>query len=1103
MDLQSLLNQGGSGLTTDDLLALQHCDNNEKLNKLNGVVFDYPSSSIDTYRFFDAFIQLVLSIQDDDDEFGLQYANTMIISALRTCINGLLQQEGFQWLVSYPTYLSEKTWLLLESRSDTTFLNYLYGLTLGLKKQDSISYETWVRSILYFLRAKVPPLTCHIWLNFTYLDDRHQGQVGARAAFLAAMEDGFSSTLPAFMETMTGATRYSLINTLETGLGGTLIRDPYTQKDITSAVAALEHSIRSHRTSYPLLAQELNRFLIKHVNAELVRKPAKLSEKRSNQNYLITRYPNLITKSSFDDLPLVDDTQSRLFQQAKRRWVQAMGVFLPDDFGIFLQRLVVSLYPSKNTCILDSVLVDWAARDPFGCHLVLIVDSVMRLMNSYNYDKTWSPYNSWIQAFELTGDGKGLVTTEGYNIKTGAEINLSKFSTKHDAVIVKGLGKILQQMTLRSTPTSSTWMVDCLLVASPDVIRQYFDWLIQQVNQEFDTGKLTEHNIMPFASHLHGILARQDLYPIAPFVVPSLLRRASEHTLAWMIQKKTDRVGYLKTDSASRRYPSGQIIAVYFDGGTDLSSKHLVSDLLRHKTRNYMDYLLTYLLNKSRQCEPTQKGTQSWLSRHFMEAILLEASNNSTIGDGQQQEQQQQQYSVAAGLYRRLLQDHTTFEWIFTTPYLAVDSMHISINYKYTNIVKTHTVMSLRETGMATLLHCVTQLDDSRQQHLTGIWMDLWTTGGKTMGSDIMDLQQETRLCVPDSMVLQCIGLYDQAPVIMRQMMEQFMKLSIQTRLHNGKGQVETTGQQQTFNEKVMDLLMLSDAPEVDGLLDLYLQLSYTFEATSETDQEEMVQAVVTTLIELTGEFDVLFKYPLYQKSSGRQLAGPKPEPTRTLDEFDEYTRIAESGTTSSSENSTDEWFENNNNINNNNSNDNTLISGKSRRLRQSLLQKQGKKHGSLAKALVEKKMDEQQWTKRRRRYDHPQDDDDQVHQQRRKRQTSERSITSKEESDRLIQNEVLVTLLQRLLNFILVVVSGADESSLCPAARKSVRNKMVRNYLLYESLATLNQHSEMPAHILNDIQVIIDISIDSLDKDGDTVTPTVIQRILTPPSLE
>lgn len=273
MDLSSLLNQGDSGLSIGDLYSLQRCDNNEKLNKLNGVVFDYPSNSTDTYRFFDAFIQLVLSIQDDGDEFGTQYANTLIISALRTCINGLLQQEGFHWLVSYPSHLSDKTWTLLESRSDTTFLNYLYGLALGLNKQDSIPFDTWVQSLLHFLRAKVPALTCHMWLNFAYLDDRHrllgQRQPSARAAFLGAMETGFSDTLYALLLTMTGSDNLSLLSKLESGLGGTLLRDPCTYADIMLAVGSLEHSIQTFRTNYPLLAYELRRYIKNQISAGL------------------------------------------------------------------------------------------------------------------------------------------------------------------------------------------------------------------------------------------------------------------------------------------------------------------------------------------------------------------------------------------------------------------------------------------------------------------------------------------------------------------------------------------------------------------------------------------------------------------------------------------------------------------------------------------------------------------------------------------------------------------------------------------------------------------------------------------------------------------
>lgn len=807
-----------------------------------------------------------------------------------------------------------------------------------------------------------------------------------------------------------------------------------------------------------------------------------MEEGRTKRDYMIGRYPTLVAEDLLGDQPLAPDSRSRLFEQAKKRWIHATGVLRPDDFDQFLQQLIVTLYPSKKRCILDSVLVDWAVRDPFGCHMQLIVDSIMRLINSFNYNKKWAPYTPWIEAFDLTGSGR--TTQAGYNIKTGAEINLSKFSTKHNAAVVKGLGKLLQQMTLRATSsTAESWIVDCLLVSSPDVIQSYFDYLVQQVNQEFQADKLHELNIMTFASHLHGILARQEIYPIAPFVVPSLLRRASEHTLAWIIQRKTDRVLYVKTDRGSQRYHSGQSVVIYFDEGTDLSSKHLVTDLLRNKTKNYMDYLLTYLRQRSKLSDHSQQGTQSWFSRHFMEAILVEAAAN----DGHQ-------HSVASELYQQLLRDHSTFKWVFTVPYVAADAMHMGAQLKKTNLVKNHTFMPIRDTGMATLLHCVTQLGESQQQRLTQVWKDLWISPT----ADVVGDDSGGRLCVPDLMVLQCIGLYDQAPVIMRQMMERFMMLGIQARtdiINKENDNSDIAARHATFNERIMDLLMLSDAPEVDGLLDLYLQLSYTSAGTSEADQDEMVQAVVDTLIELAGECDIFFKYPVYLKACGRQPAvTPKHEPAPPLDEFDEYTRMAETGSASKENHSTDEWSDSSGTVN-------TPLSGKSRRLRQTLSQKQRKKQASLAKALMVQKMDElqqQQESKKRRRKQNSQDG--------RKRHKMDPSkseamaLSTKEENDRNSWYETLITLLQRLVNFILVVVSDADENSLCPMARKALRNKIVRHFLLYEPLATLAHLSDLPTNILNDIQVIIDISIDSLEKDGDTVTPGIIQRILSPP---
>ncbi|KAI8097185.1 uncharacterized protein BX664DRAFT_383500 [Halteromyces radiatus] len=1043
MDLSSLLNQGGSGLSTEDLIALQYCDSSEKLNKINNAAFRYPSNTSETYHFFDIFVQLVLSIHDADDEFGVQYTNTVIIGALRSCISGLLQQEGFNWLLDYPYHLSINTWNLLHSTSVTTFLIYLYGLSLGLKKQHTVSVSTWASSILQFLRVKLPLITCHIWLNFCHLEEQQQ-DTDIKTTFLFTMESTFWEQLTDVLVLLENGNALELTEKLENQLGGTLLRKHFTKNEMTLALISLENMIRSQQARYPRLTHLLNLFVYRHAykgisNQRQSKKSKKQMKNKQQPKKEISLDINVnpLARNMLCDISLDHGTRSLILQQRTQGWVQQMGILSPADFDMYLQNLIHDHYPSEKKFVLDMVLVDWAARDIFGCHMELIINTLINLLGSTTYNMRLAPYYAWIQAFNLTYDDTISPATTAYNIKTGAEINISQFNTKHDMILVNGLSKILQRMTLQSSPSTKTWTMDCLRVASPAIVERYVHWLTQQLNQEFENKE--GNNIgqeSSFSSHLQSALINRNTLSYASVVVPTLLRESSDDTLAWLVQKKTQRV-------VSTAAGAGRILLEYFGEGTHLSSQFLVVDLLRCKTKNYMDTLFDYLCDNMKDTNSDSKVSRSWFYRHFLETLLSEAAND-LMKNGQQQQQQTASPNVASQLYHQLLESPAHFEWFYTIPCTTEPLDIIGLASSYIWTTDYHLLLSVRDSGMASLLQCMTRLSGSEQQHLIIAWRNLWTTSTTTTLG--MNLNKERRqLAVPIRWILQCVGLYDQAPPLAKQMMEEFLKIGIQTRIHGHEIIVDTVGQSETFTEQVMDLLMISDAPEIDGLFDLYLQLCQDVQGTNDIDQEDMVQTMVNTLISLSEELKLQYEY--IGMDSG-YLTGVKDMDTH-MTSGGESSGLTDSDTGYNSKTGTE------------------VVLGvvKSRKLRQSLLQEeeQQQKQG--------KKFKRQVISRKKR----------QKLRQRLKQRLEQNEKKSTEQA-----KNVMLILVQRLLNFLLVVLSESDGNSLCPKARLSIRDKLVRNLLLYEPLMTLTHLTELPADILDDVQLVIDISLNYLQKSND-----------------
>lgn len=271
MDLGSLLNQGESNLAIQDLHdLLEEPENHVKLNRISGSSFVYPASSEQTYDYFDVFIQVLLSIQYTDEAYGYQYTKTIVLEALRSCINGILQQYGLSWLIRFPHQLSEKTWALLHANPDSTILIYLYGLILGLAgKPGLVPLQDWCSSLVRFIKSSTAVIVCHIWLNCWAMDDTHD-DIMSKVLFMNNLEEALRQSLlddddkssfkrlsecvSEVIWALNAAQVNFLSSSVDQQLGSTLWRPPFSSDEMVLAFSALETAVKKSYLDYPQIA---------------------------------------------------------------------------------------------------------------------------------------------------------------------------------------------------------------------------------------------------------------------------------------------------------------------------------------------------------------------------------------------------------------------------------------------------------------------------------------------------------------------------------------------------------------------------------------------------------------------------------------------------------------------------------------------------------------------------------------------------------------------------------------------------------------------------------------------------------------------------------
>lgn len=265
MDLSSLLNnQKEANLSLKDILhLLSDPDSSVIIEKVRtSTAFIYPAQKAESFIFFDRFIQLLLSIDLEDDPFSSQYTKSIIIDAFRKCVNGLLQQHGNGWLIEVSYYITPKTWVALRKQSDVTILVYLYGLVLTAGTAGT-SIE-WIKAMMQFMHCNYVGIITHLWLTCCCTmeeNERVDGNI-VQELFLRTLDDRLKCeplyTTDVAKRLFTILKRKDtlyLTTHVDQYLGNALARPEFTKDAFIVGYLGLENACRMQINQYPYISR--------------------------------------------------------------------------------------------------------------------------------------------------------------------------------------------------------------------------------------------------------------------------------------------------------------------------------------------------------------------------------------------------------------------------------------------------------------------------------------------------------------------------------------------------------------------------------------------------------------------------------------------------------------------------------------------------------------------------------------------------------------------------------------------------------------------------------------------------------------------------------
>lgn len=546
-----------------------------------------------------------------------------------------------------------------------------------------------------------------------------------------------------------------------------------------------------------------------------------LEERTENDNLLLNK--ELLESWTADKY-----AQAQSIRKGTLFWIQKMTSMTPAIFDIHLKKAILQHYPADRKTVLDLLLADWTARDRFHRHLDFVADIMVSLLSKKSYNKRSAPYYAFVQLFNIPDEhhqqDNESADASYYETKSGAYIDLSQFSNCSDKVLMNGCCRLLQRMTRgNASQHVQDWVGDCLQNASSDIVQYYVGWLAQGLNAELES-KRTPACFAPFLK-----VALSSCVSLSAYVVPTLLHIFTFESIQWLLKQGE---------------VANTILVHYFDDGPQVSKYMMVKSLFMTKKKKYIDLLLAHLREIMPGQDPKVARSRAWFKNHFL-GVILSLVGEDASGQG-----------VACCIFRQLFKTRDDFEWYFVTPLVPAAK---KINFKPLDLSNSHDIYSVKQSGLAAMLQEMVRLGDTdKKERLIKVWFDLWTSG--------------SNFSVPVSWVLQCAGLYDQAPVLVKQMIKRFISIGLQQQQQEEQD-IMRMASGRKFLDRIMDLVLLSDTPEPDSLFELVLSVSHQPDT-----HKEIIWAIINILVELSEELEVEMSLQPTQPTPPKNKA-PKQNP--------------------------------------------------------------------------------------------------------------------------------------------------------------------------------------------------------------------------------
>ncbi|KAI9474230.1 MAG: hypothetical protein EXX96DRAFT_581116 [Benjaminiella poitrasii] len=253
--------------------------------------------------------------------------------------------------------------------------------------------------------------------------------------------------------------------------------------------------------------------------------------------------------------------------------------------------------------------------------------------------------------------------------------------------------------------------------------------------------------------------------------VPTLLTLLSDTSLEQLLHSSTSTKNTLLVD--------------YFD---QPSRSGLVRALLQTKSTRYMDLLMTYLRTHFTSTTTSQHNN-AWFEQNFLAPIVEGVAMGA---------------EVATAIFSQIIS-------IGFDSYLGQSTT--TTTFDMLQVARQHEIVTVRQTGLARLFQTLVKIKNDTS--VVDVWRKTWHPTTTTQPPSLR-------------MVLQCVGLVDQAPAMVKRMVADVCDM--------------------TTVERLMDVVLLSDTMEPDTVFDFVL------EVVADTTTDEVRWAIVNTMIEVGQE---------------------------------------------------------------------------------------------------------------------------------------------------------------------------------------------------------------------------------------------------------